>query len=96
MVVQRVVNHYREHQAEFDMDRAESMLAAVIRDPIHVFEGNKANSFLFLGEWSDTHFLAVSVKALPTELWMETMYITRKKRFLRRAANQAGPVYSKE
>ncbi|HET7035947.1 MAG TPA: hypothetical protein VFI42_09730 [Thermomicrobiaceae bacterium] len=89
----RVERHYREHASEFDMARAEAMLPTMIADPRAVYVGRKLNSLVFVDDWDTAYLLAASIKALPGELWLETLYVTRTQRFLRRRWTQHGPLY---
>ncbi|RRR65777.1 MAG: hypothetical protein EI684_22100 [Candidatus Viridilinea halotolerans] len=88
-----VIIHYRQHAGQFDVKRAEAMLADVIHDPWAVYQGKKASTLIFVAEFDTDHYLIVPIKTLANELWLETLYIESRRRFLKRRWTQQGLLY---
>lgn len=84
MTTEDVLDHIEKHKKEFDTQRATQMLSGMLRDPLWVYQGKKKTSVVFVEDFSDRFFLLVPVKLLPEELWLETIHIEEKARFLRR------------
>lgn len=88
------VEHYRQkHCRDFDIALAESLLPGLIRDPLVVFAGKKTLSFLFVGAFDSDHYLIAPIKVLPSEMWLESLYLDTKRKFDRRGWVQSGPLY---
>jgi len=88
--------HYCEkHGVELDVQVAETILPGILASPAMICEGDDGE-LLFLGHYSDRHYLVVPVKALPGELWLCTMFVTNKKRFERRAEKKGMVLYLSE
>lgn len=91
------IQHYRQkHCRDFDVPAAECLLAGLIEDPAAVFAGKKALSFLFVSEYDTDHYLIAPVKVLPTEMWLESLYIDTKRKFDRRGWVARGPLYRRQ
>lgn len=84
MVSDSVLKHIEKHRNQFDIDLAKKMLPQVISNPKFIYQGKKVNSFQFIEDFTERYFLLVPIKYLPNELWLETLLIEEKKRFLRR------------
>ncbi len=89
--------HYRErHSDHFDLDRAEALLPDVIANPIMVCQAKKPASLVFVGDFDEEHYLIAPVKAVRGEMWLESLFIDRKAKFLKRAWVQIGVLYQKQ
>lgn len=60
------------------------MLAGIIDNPLYIMQGKKSNSLQFVDDFDDKFFVLVPIKHLPEEMWVETIFIEEKNRFLRR------------
>lgn len=83
-----VLRHIEKHRGEFDVDRAMEMLPEVLNNPKIVYQGKKTNSLQFVEDFNERYFLLAPIKYLPDELWLETIIIEEKSRFLRRWAKR--------
>jgi len=72
------------------------MLADVLASPRAIYLGNKANSLIFTEDRDETHVLAVVVKVLKSEMWLETLYLTGTERFERRGWAKVGALYQRD
>ena len=88
--------HIQSHSQQFDVDKAQSLLPEIIKDPLYVIQGTKQATSVAVGEYDSEHFLIIPIKSLPNENWVETMMITNKKRFLRRKWVKDGMLYEKK
>lgn len=79
-----VREHVQKHSNEFDVERAFTMLAGIIDNPLYIMQGKKSNSLQFVDDFDDKFFVLVPIKHLPEEMWVETIFIEEKNRFLRR------------
>jgi hypothetical protein len=87
--------HYSEkHKGEFDIDLAEQLLPEVLSDPLMVCDGTRGE-LLFIGSYTEEHYLVVPVKVLIGELWLATMFIGNRKRMDRRYARRGAILYKK-
>ncbi len=89
------IRHIEQHRDEFDVDRALRLAPDALAAPLVVYQGKKATSLTFVGLYDDQFYLIVPVKVLPGELWLETLYITSKRRFTRRRWAREPPLYSR-
>ena len=71
-------------QNQFNIAQAKQKLPKILDDPLFLYEGKKASSVQFVENYSDDYYLMIPVKCLPSELWIETMFIEDKKRFTKR------------
>lgn len=91
------VRHYRQqHSGQFDVEAAEAGLRDVLTDPAFIYRSAKSGSVVFVAEFDEQHYLLVSVKCLAGELWLETLFITDRRRFHRRRWARGGALYSRE
>lgn len=95
-VAAAVQQHYRDHSRQLNIDRAEAILTDVLASPRAIYAGNKANSLILTEDWDEAHILAVVVKVLTSEMWLETLYVTGTERFERRVWAKVGPLYQRE
>jgi hypothetical protein len=97
-VLPDTVSHYREnHAEEFDIGRAERLVATVLSDPLLVTQSRqKRNTVVFLGEYDTLHFLAVPVKVLHGELWQESLYIRTRGKVLHGGWRQGELLYERK
>ena len=75
---------YDRHGNQFNIAQAKQKLPKILDDPLFLYEGKKASSVQFVENYSDDYYLMIPVKCLPSELWIETMFIEDKKRFAKR------------
>ncbi|NLE76517.1 MAG: hypothetical protein GX605_07165, partial [Chloroflexi bacterium] len=86
--------HYRErHEGQFDMAKAEALIPSVLASPRFVYQGKKASTLVFVGDYAPDRYLLVPVKALPGALWLESVYVDSKSKFHRRGWTKKGPLY---
>lgn len=84
-ISEQVGNHIiSRHKEHFDINKAFNMLPEVINNPQFIYEGKKKNSLQFVESFNEKFYLMVPIKCLPDELWIETLTIEEKARFLRR------------
>ncbi len=95
-VVDGSVDHYREHEDEFDLERAEALLPYILVDPLRIHQDKKPSCLIFAGEFDTRYFLLVPVKCLPGEMWLQTLYICEKRDFLKRKWVKTGCLYVRE
>jgi len=95
IVTNATVGHYRKHKGEFDVEKAESLLEKLIRDPLIIYPDKKKNSVLFVDEFDDRFYLLVPIKMLPGEMWLQTLYVEEKKRFMKRWGKRE-PLYRRK
>jgi len=88
MVSDGVLGHIEKHKVQFDIIRAKQMLPQILNDPKYLYQGKKISSIQFVEDFDDRYFLLAPVKYLPNELWLETIHIEEKKRFLKRWAKR--------
>lgn len=79
-----VVDHILEHKGEFDTEKAMKMLTELISNPLQIYKDKKLRSVVFLENFDDRFFLVAPIKTLTYELWLQTIYIEEKKRFINR------------
>lgn len=73
--------HIEKHRDQFNLDLAYSFLPDLFDYPDLIVPGNKKNSFLFISDFGNEKKIVVPVKVLSTEMWTETLYIYKEKRF---------------
>lgn len=95
-VVEDSEEHYREHEGEFDLERAEMLLPGILANPLRIHRDKKPSCLIFSGEFDARYFLLVPVKCLPGEMWLQTLYICEKRNFLKRGWVKAGCLYVRE
>ncbi|HOJ02091.1 MAG TPA: hypothetical protein PLL88_10780 [Anaerolineaceae bacterium] len=79
-----VLKHIEKHKDQFDILKAKNMLPEVLNNPKFLFQGKKKTSLQFIEDFDEKYFLMIPIKYLPNELWLETLTIEEKERFLRR------------
>lgn len=84
VVTDKAIKHYQKHKGEFDIRKAETLLYEIIYDPYFIYVDRKKNSVLFVGKFDEKYYLLVPIKVLPGEMWLQTLYIEEKNRFVRR------------
>lgn len=95
-VVEGTTSHYwGKHHAHLDMAHAEALLPGVLADPLFVCQGKKATTLNFVGEFDERHYLIAPIKALPGELWLQTLFIDEKAKFATRGWVKRGLLYEK-
>jgi hypothetical protein len=95
--VSRVRAHWRtDHSRQFDIEHAEGMMADVLSDPLRIYQDRRPHTLAFIGDFDETHYLIIPIKCLEGEIWVATMYVEDKARFVRRAWVQNGLLYEKE
>jgi len=88
------IEHYvQRHAQHLDLALAERQLPQILADPDAVYMGGKPNTLIFVGGYDGTHNLIIPVKALPGELWLESLYLDNRKRVDRRPWAQRGALY---
>lgn len=90
-------NHYVEkHGRQMNIERAETMLKSILADPESVYQGKKKSTLVFVGEYDENHYLVAPVKALPGELWLESLYLHNKQRLGKRKWAKQRKLYGKK
>ncbi len=83
-----VLSHIEKHKDQFDILKAKQMLPQILNNPKFIYEGKKASSLQFVEDFDEKYFLMVPIKYLKDELWLETLTIEEKQRFLKRWAKR--------
>ncbi len=92
-----VVAHYREkHGTQMDIGQAERLLPAVLANPLHVYQGKKRTTLIFVERYDGHYLLIVPVKCMPDHIWQETLYITDPASFEKRGWVRSGFLYARE
>jgi hypothetical protein len=81
---------------EFDMALAESLVQQTLAEPIFVTQSRqKRKTLVFPGAFDEAHLLAVPLKALPCELWQETLYIRTIRKVLKSGCKPGELLYQR-